>query len=185
MADDKKEQLKPIAEAVKQPEVLRTMTIPLRQETLKAPRYRRAGRAVTATRDFLKRHLKTEDVLLGNQLNEKLNSRGRRNPPPRITVKVYKYKGKFMADVVDAEFKIEEQEKKKGFAEKLKGLVKKETPIEQEVKEEKKEVLEHKAPREKKQHIENEDAKISPTHDARAKHGTTYPRAAKPAHERK
>ena len=47
----------------------RTYTIPLRREWLKAPRYKRAKRAIAAVRTFLERHMKSEDIRIGTHLN--------------------------------------------------------------------------------------------------------------------
>ena len=50
----------------------RTYTIPLRREFQKAPKYKRAKKAVTAVREFMQKHMKTENVLIGPKLNIKL-----------------------------------------------------------------------------------------------------------------
>jgi len=65
----------------------RTYIIPLRKEWLKAPAYKRAKRAVTAVRDFLARHMKSEDVRILPDLNMAVWADGIRSPPPRIKVR--------------------------------------------------------------------------------------------------
>lgn len=72
----------------KQSEILeRVYTVPLRQSFRNAPKYRKTNRAVGAVRAFLERHMKSDDVRLGQHLNELLWARGIGHPPPRVTVK--------------------------------------------------------------------------------------------------
>ncbi|MBW2986130.1 60S ribosomal protein L31 [Candidatus Woesearchaeota archaeon] len=68
----------------------RTYIIPLRREWRKSPRYRRAKKAVTAVKDFLIKHMKSEDIKIGKYLNEMLWKHGIKNPPCRIKVNVQK-----------------------------------------------------------------------------------------------
>ncbi len=68
----------------------RTYTIPLRKEWLKAPRYKRAKRAIRAVRSFLVRHMKSEEVKLGTVLNQEIWKDGIKNPPCRVKVNVIK-----------------------------------------------------------------------------------------------
>ncbi len=112
-------------------DVLRQLTIPLRRELLKVPKYDRTKKAVKATRNFLQKHMKSTDVLLGDSLNKELHKGGMKNPPTKVKVKVYKYQDKLMADTINAPFKMEtKKEEKKGIAEKVKGLIKKDKPEE-------------------------------------------------------
>ena len=81
----------------KTPEITleRTYNIPLRREYLKVQNWRRTEKAVTATREFLKRHLKAESidkVKLGKELNEELWKHGLKNPPHHVKVTVTKDK---------------------------------------------------------------------------------------------
>jgi ribosomal protein L31E len=62
-------------------------TIPLRKEFSKAPNYKRTSRAIIAIRDFIKKHMKNENVKIGKHLNLEMWKHGRKNPPPRIKVK--------------------------------------------------------------------------------------------------
>ena len=64
----------------------RTYTIPLRKEFQKAPIYKRTKKAVAALRQFLQKHMKSEDVKLGRKLNEALWQRGITNPPHKVKV---------------------------------------------------------------------------------------------------
>src|SRR3989338_1197230 len=65
----------------------RLYTIPLRKEFSKAPNYKRTSRAIKAIRDFIKKHMKNENVKIGKHLNLEMWKHGRKNPPPRIKVK--------------------------------------------------------------------------------------------------
>jgi len=73
----------------------REYVIPLRKEWRKVPRYRRTSKAVKAIKEFLVRHMKIRDrdldkIKLDRFLNEDLWTRGIRNPPNKIAVKVVK-----------------------------------------------------------------------------------------------
>ncbi len=68
----------------------REYNVPLRREFLKAPRYKRTNRAVSALRSFISKHMKSTDVSLGKQLNEHLWQNGIKNPPHKVTVKAMK-----------------------------------------------------------------------------------------------
>ncbi len=68
----------------------RTYTIPLRSAFRNAAPHRKANRAVSALRAFLAKHMKSEDVRLGQHLNAFLWARGIKSPPPRVTVKAVK-----------------------------------------------------------------------------------------------
>ncbi len=56
------------------------------------PRGKRTPRAVRMLREFVKRHMKTEDVIISNEINEKLWSRSIKKPPRRMRVRVVKDK---------------------------------------------------------------------------------------------
>lgn len=69
----------------------RVYTIPLR-DVWRAPRKRRAPRAVRFIKEFIARHMKAEAVKIANDVNEKLWERGAEKPPRRIKVKAAKDK---------------------------------------------------------------------------------------------
>jgi large subunit ribosomal protein L31e len=68
----------------------RIYVIPLRAATQKAKRKKRTPRAVKTVREFLKRHMKSENVKIGEDLNRKLWERGIERTLPRIRVKAVK-----------------------------------------------------------------------------------------------
>ena len=68
--------------------VERTLTINLRKEILKVPRYKRAKKAVTAIREHLQQHMKVseDNVKIGKYLNLKIWEHGIKNPIHKVTV---------------------------------------------------------------------------------------------------
>src|SRR3972149_4769635 len=68
----------------------RVYNVPLRHEFLKVPKYKRARKAITALREFISKHMKSDDVWLGRKANIKIWERGMKNPPHHIKVKVIK-----------------------------------------------------------------------------------------------
>ena len=101
----------------------RTYIIPLRKEFLKAPKYKRTKRAVSAVRSFVKRHMKAEDVKIGEKLNLEIWKHGGKNPPSKIKVHTIKEDNIARVELIDVPFK-KPEEKKKG---KEKSEEKKET----------------------------------------------------------
>ncbi|MBI4919238.1 50S ribosomal protein L31e [archaeon] len=123
----------------------RTYVIPLRKEWLKVSRYKRAKRAVTGVRRFLKRHFRVpvENVKVGKSLNEEIWKHGIRNPPSRVKVTAVKdAEGVVRAELFGHKF---EQPKEEAKAEKPK----KEEPRKEEPKAEKKPVKKETAAEEK------------------------------------
>ena len=82
----------------------RTYNVPLRKEYMKAPRWNRTKKAVTALRQFLAKHMKSENVRLSKELNEAMWKHGIKNPPHHIKVKAVKDdKGVVKAELMGAE----------------------------------------------------------------------------------
>ena len=92
----------------------RTYNIPLRRETLKAPSYRKAKKAITAIREFIGRHMKSGNVAVGKYLNLKVWEHGIKNPPHHVKVTASKDdKGKVFVELADAPKEAKADEKKK------------------------------------------------------------------------
>ena len=96
----------------------RTYIIPLRREFIKVARYKRAKKAVNAVKTFLTRHMRSEDIKLGNVLNNELWKRGIESPPGKVKVTVTKDdKGTVKAELFGHKYvdkiKIEKAEKSK------------------------------------------------------------------------
>jgi large subunit ribosomal protein L31e len=112
----------------------REYNVPLRKEWLKTAKYKRAKKSIRALRDFLKKHMKSEEVKIGKYANLEIWKHGIKNPPHHIKVKVTKNKnGVVVAELVNkptrekvpsilkkARAKFEKQEKKKKVEEKAK-----------------------------------------------------------------
>lgn len=96
----------------------RTYNVPLRTEWLKVPKYRRAKKAMTALRQFLVKHMKSENVKIGKYANELVWERGIKSPPHHIKVNVTKDdEGKVYAELVGAPVEAPKEEPKKKKAE--------------------------------------------------------------------
>ncbi|MEN4017369.1 MAG: 50S ribosomal protein L31e [Methanobacterium sp.] len=67
----------------------RVYVIPLK-EVKNVPRTIRSPRAVRYVKEFIKRHMKTDDVKIDASLNEKIWERGIQKIPPKIKVKAIK-----------------------------------------------------------------------------------------------
>jgi len=120
------------------PELERTYNVPLRKEYRKVPKWKRTKKAVKALKQFLGKHMKSDDVKLGTKLNEEMWKHGIRNPPHHVKVNVTKDK----EGVVKAElFGAKEEKKASKKEEKAKPAAEKETkaPVKEEAKVEKKE----------------------------------------------
>ena len=63
-------------------------TIPLRREFQKAPYKRKTNKAVRALKQYVVKHTKCDVVLVGEELNEHLWSRGITNPPAKVQVEI-------------------------------------------------------------------------------------------------
>ncbi|MCS7134627.1 MAG: 60S ribosomal protein L31 [Candidatus Pacearchaeota archaeon] len=136
-------------------------TIPLRKEWLKAPKKKRAKKAIKAIREFIARHMKMYDknlekIKISEWVNKAIWCRGIKNPPPKITVKATKTDDKVLVDFVGLpkKFKQEESILRKKIEKELKRKEK-----EEKKKEEKKEKPEEKIEK-KEQKIEEEKEKI-------------------------
>lgn len=91
----------------------RTYNVPLRKEYQKVPRWRRTKKAVVALRQFLVRHMKSEQIKLSKELNEEVWKDGIRNPPHHVKISVTKdEKGVVHADLFGAKKKEVSIEKK-------------------------------------------------------------------------
>ncbi len=68
----------------------RVYTIPLRRDFRKAAIWRRTKRAMNEVRAFLSKHMKSNDVRIGTDVNEYLWKHGAKNPPHKVKVTVTK-----------------------------------------------------------------------------------------------
>lgn len=91
----------------------RTYVIPLRKEFQKAPRYKRAKKSITAIREFISKHMKSDDVKIGRYLNEKVWQHGIKNPPTKVEVKAVKEEETVKVELLGAPEEVKEEPKKK------------------------------------------------------------------------
>ncbi len=165
----------------------REYVIPIRDKIRVVPRYKKTNKAIKIIKEFLARHMKIYDrdlnkIKIDKYLNEFIWSRGIRNPPHKIKVKVIKDSGKneVKVELVDYPDKIkfkklraekikreakEQSEKKKSMMEKAKEGMKKPEETEGGVKKEEAEKEKKAAVVEAGKEIEKEAAK-------KAKHET-------------
>ena len=109
----------------------RVYNIPLRRETLKVPPFKKANKAVKTVKQFISRHMKSENVVIGKYLNLKIWDHGAKNPPHHVKVNAVKDdKGKVFVELVDAP-------KEKPKVEEKKAAKKEEKEIKDEKPEEK------------------------------------------------
>ena len=106
----------------------RVYNVPLRKEYMKVPRWKRTKKAVKALREFLVKHMKSEDVSLSRELNEKVWHHGIKNPPHHVKVTVTKNsEGKVKAQLFGVKIKEKKKVEKKPkskLAEKIEQLKK-------------------------------------------------------------
>ncbi len=101
----------------------RIFTIPLRK-AYRASRDKRAKKAMSIIREFLKRHMKNEEVVIGESINKAVWRRGAQKPPRRIRVHATVHEGKVYAELLGVEFgfakKSEEEKTEKSESEETK-----------------------------------------------------------------
>ena len=111
----------------------RTYNVPLRKEFLKVPKYKRAKKAVKALKEFLVKHMKSDDVKIGKYLNDEIWKHGIKNPPHHVKLNAVKDKdGLVTAELVGAPVEEKEEDEKKEETKKVE-----EKPKVEEKKEEK------------------------------------------------
>jgi len=72
-------------------ELERVYTIPLKRSSV-APKTKRTPKAMRVLKDFIRRHMKPSKIVVGNDVNEVVWSRGIKKPPRYIKVKAIKDK---------------------------------------------------------------------------------------------
>ena len=133
----------------------REYIIPLRKEFQKAPKYKRAKKTIKALKEFLAKHMKSDNIKIGKYLNLKVWEHGIKNPPHKVKVKAEKFDdGLVKAELVGAPVEKPKEEKKKPVKKEEKKEV---TPKEEEKKQpEKKENKEEDKKEEEKEEEKKE-----------------------------
>jgi large subunit ribosomal protein L31e len=85
--------------------VERSYNIPLRKSFRSTAKHKKTPRAVRTIRQFLEKHMKSENILLGMHLNEHLWKHGIKNPPHHVKVHVIKEDDVVRAELEGFEFK--------------------------------------------------------------------------------
>ncbi|MBR9679026.1 MAG: hypothetical protein GON13_02055 [Nanoarchaeota archaeon] len=119
----------------------RIHVIPLRRECNKVSIWKRSNKAIKALKDYVKKHYRTDNLVIGKDLNELIWSRGNKNPPSKIKVVAVKADDK-VSLYLEENYKEEKKVEKK--VEKVKGEVVKDVKKVEEKVEEKKEELKKK-----------------------------------------
>ena len=158
----------------------REYVIPLRKQTNKVPRYKKANKAVKAIKEFLAKHMKVEDrdlskVKLDKFLNEMVWNRGIRNPPAKIKVKAVKENGIVKVEAVEMptniKFKKLREEKIKSQSQEVAKKRKAEKTTEETDKNQNG-VEDKKETEEKKEAVVESEQKIEKAEAKEAKHTT-------------
>ena len=139
----------------------RVYVIPLRRETLKVPPFKKANKAAKFVREFISKHMKSDNVAIGKYLNLNIWKHGAKNPPHHVKVNAAKDdKGKVFVELVGApkeQPKVDEKKKTAKTGEKIiKEAEFKEKPAEK-LEKEIEEIKEEKA--EEAKEIEKEEIK--------------------------
>ncbi len=83
----------------------RVYTIPLRKAKTTARRMNKTPKAMRAVRNFLEKHMKTNNVKIGSSINEAIWSRGIKKPPTKIRVVAKREDGAVYAELEGHDFK--------------------------------------------------------------------------------
>ncbi len=133
----------------------REYVVPLRREFQKVPKHRRTNRAMKALRDFISRHMKSDNVSIGKFLNMELWSRGMRNPPHKVVVKAIKDSdGKVVVELKNLPIQREKVNKRLARVEKSEGK-----KTQDSEKEPKKSLEDKKSEAKKESKVEKSDSK--------------------------
>ena len=64
----------------------REYVVPLRRKTRTAPKWRRSKKSVSVLKEFMQKHMKTDDIIVCSELNEYIWNNGAKNPPGKVSV---------------------------------------------------------------------------------------------------
>lgn len=112
----------------------REYNVPLRKGFMKSPKWKRTKKAINVLREFLEKHMKSEDIKIEKYLNLELWKHGIKNPPHHVKVMAKKDdKGIVRAELAElpdyAKKEIEKEKKAKEEKEKKKQSEEKGTEI--------------------------------------------------------
>ena len=75
------------------------VTLNLRKKLLKHPKWKRSEKAIRLIKEKLKKITKTENVKIDSSLNEAVWSKGNKNPPTKIKIRLKKEGEGFKAEL--------------------------------------------------------------------------------------
>jgi len=65
-------------------------TINIRKRIIGVPRWKRSLRAIRVVKDYLKKHMKSDNVKIGKMMNDTIWERSMQKPPAKIRIKAIK-----------------------------------------------------------------------------------------------
>jgi large subunit ribosomal protein L31e len=114
----------------------RTYNVPLRKEWLKVPKFRRGKKAVTALRQFISKHMKSDNVKILKFANQEIWKRGIKSPPHHIKINAVKDEsGKVLVELFGKPIVEEKPKEEKKVAKKEEKKTEKEEKLEEKRKE--------------------------------------------------
>tara|TARA_Y100000310_G_C20236045_1_gene602437 strand:- start:188 stop:553 length:366 start_codon:yes stop_codon:yes gene_type:complete len=103
-----------MAKKVEEKLLERVYNIPLRKEFRKVARWKKTKKATKALKEYLQKHMKSDDVRLSKEINEELWKHGIKNPPHHVKVNVTKDKeGVVKAELFGVKKKVKKEAPKK------------------------------------------------------------------------
>lgn len=103
-----------MAEKSDQPE--RIYTVPLRRAWLRESRSKRASKAISTVKDFIRRHTKATEIKISRGLNELIFSRGFQKPPAKIKVQTVGEFPMITVKLPGEDMPVKKDEKKAGIS---------------------------------------------------------------------
>ncbi len=100
--------------------------IPLRKTFYRTARWKRTKRCISIIKEYCMKHFRSDNVIIGRYLNEKLWERGASNPPGKVKVVAVKDKDKIS---IELEGKFVEKQEEKKLTDKVKDVAGKVIPV--------------------------------------------------------
>lgn len=148
----------------------RTYTIPLRRDFIKVPKHRRAKRAISEIKAFIVKHMKTDDVRIGQKLNLSIWENGIKNPPGKVKVKAIKTQDYVTVELEGFEYIIEKiQTEKTQEAKGLKGKLQQAMNVDKADSKDKSEPAKEDKPKVEKKAESFEEKKTEPVKEDKPK----------------
>ena len=99
----------------------RTYNVPLRKEFQKVANWRKTEKAVTALKQFISKHMKSDDVIISRYANLELWKNGIKNPPHHVKISAKKdEKGKVVVELAELPAKAKRELEKQKTVDKKK-----------------------------------------------------------------